>query len=52
MLFGHLIIGNLQLVIGKLAINNWLLAEGNGKKTIGIWKDQSFCFVPGQSGVS
>ena len=31
MLFGHLVIGNLQLVIGirQLAINNWLLAEGN-----------------------
>ena len=37
MLFGHLVIGNLQLAIGnrQLAINNWSLAEDNGKKTIG-----------------
>ena len=44
MLFGHLVIGNLQLVIGnrQLAINNWLLAEGNA---ISKWTDQSFCFV-------
>ena len=32
--FGHLVIGNLEFVIGnrQLAINNWLLAEGNRKK--------------------
>ena len=37
MLFGHLVIGNLQLVIGnrQLAMNKLLLKEGNGKKTIG-----------------
>ena len=54
MLFCHLVTGNLQLVIGdsQLAINNWLLAEGNRKKTIGNWTDQSVCFVSGQSGVS
>ena len=54
MLFGHLVIGNLQLVIGnrQLAINNWLLAEGNRKKTIGKWTDQSVCSVLGQSRVS
>ena len=51
MLFGHLVIGNLQLVIGnrQLAINNWLLAEGNRKKTIGNWTDQSVCFVSDQN---
>ena len=46
MLFGHLVIGNKQL-----AINNWSLAEGNGKKAIGNWTDQSDISV-GQSGVS
>ena len=53
MLFGCLVIGNLQLVIcnRQLAINNWSLADGNGKKTIGNWTDQSVCFVSGQSGV-
>ena len=47
MFFGHLVIGNLQLVIG-----NRLLAEGKRKKTICNWTDQSVCFVSGQSGVS
>ena len=53
MLFGHMVIGNLQLVIGnrQLAMNKLLLKEGNGKKTIGNWTDQSDCSV-GQSGVS
>ena len=47
----YLVIGNLELVIGtrQLAINIWLLAEGNRKKTIGNWTDQSVCFVSGQS---
>ena len=54
MLFGHLVIGNLQLVNGnrQLAINNWSLADGNTKKAIGNWTDQSNCSVSGQSGVS
>ena len=34
MLFGHLVIGNLQLSNWQIAINNWLLAVGNRKKTI------------------
>ena len=33
-------------------MNKWLLADGNRKKTIGNWTDQSVCSVSGQSGVS
>ena len=47
MLFGHLVISNLQLESGnrQLAVNNWLLlAEGNWKKTIGQTK-VSFWFL-------
>ena len=36
MLFGHLV-----MVICKIAIGNWLLAEGNRKNTIGNWTDPS-----------
>ena len=66
MLFGHLVIDNLQLVIGnrKLAIDNKLLVIGIKQLTItagnrknanlidkGDWTDQSVG-VSGQSGVS
>ena len=51
MLFGCLVIGNLQLIIcnRQLPINNWSLVEGNAKKTIGNWTDQTDCTVSGQS---
>ena len=41
----------MRIVIGnrQLAINNWSLADGNGKKNIGNWTDQCVCFVSGQS---
>ena len=57
MLFGCLVIGNLQLVIcnRQLPINNWSIEKRqlvNGKKTIDNWTDQTDCSVSGQSGDS
>ena len=40
------------LFILLLAVNNWLLAAGNGKKTICNFTDQSICSVSGESRVS
>ena len=40
------------LFILLLAVNNWLLAAGNRKKTICNFTDQSICSVSGESRVS